>query len=77
MKHTEVESSNIFSIGYNSSDHTMEVTFRKRDGSAGVTYSYSPISQDGHKAIMNAESKGKFFNEHIKNNPMIGFKKIS
>lgn len=77
MKHTEVESSNIFSIGYNPKKNTMEITFRKRDKTPGKTYSYNPVSPEGYREIMTAESKGKFFNTHIKNNSMINVKEIS
>lgn len=75
MKHIKVESSNIYSIGHEGS--TLEITFKNKAGEPGATYAYTPVSFDGYKAFFNAESKGKFFAQYIKDNPQISFVKLS
>ena len=61
MEREHVESSNIESIGYDWKTRTLEVEFK-----GGKVYQYKSFPKRTHKALMEAESKGKFFNEFIK-----------
>lgn len=65
-KFTSVESSNIDSIYY---EKGLYVKFK----TSGL-YFYKDVSQELYLDLMNAESKGKFFNTHIK--PKFGFEKV-
>lgn len=55
----QVKSSNIHAIGW--ADGKLTVQFKN-----GTSYSYSGVPADTHKKLMDAESVGKHFNEHIK-----------
>lgn len=66
IKRRKVESSNIKSIGYEPSISTLVVKFH-----TGDLWSYKPITAQGFNAFMLSESKGKFFNQNIKNDPNI------
>lgn len=66
MKRTELESGHIHSIGYEEDTFTLEIQFRKKDGSPGPVYQYNPITKQGYKLLMNSSSKGSFFEKNIK-----------
>jgi len=58
---TLVESSLLSSIGY-SSDQTLELKFR-----SGVTYRYFAVPEMVVEEFIAAESKGAYFNRHVRN----------
>lgn len=68
-----VESSNIESLGYDHPTRTMVVVFKGKNKSA---YAYHPVTQGGFHNLRLAESIGKHFNEHFKNNDRITTLKI-
>lgn len=72
MTRTSVDSSNIKSVGYDSSNQTLEVEFKN-----GKTYQYSPIPVDIHRFLMEANSKGAFFHSNIRNNPAFKVEVVS
>jgi KTSC domain len=57
---TLVESSLLSSIEY-SSDHTLDLRFR-----SGVTYRYFAVPQTVVEGFIAAESKGTYFNRHVR-----------
>lgn len=59
---TKVESSNIDAIGYDYQEEILIVRFN-----SGATYEYYGVPEAMYKAIMDADSKGKFLNKNIKN----------
>lgn len=61
MTRTPVSSSNLASIGYDSSSQTLEVEFLK----SGV-YQYSGVSQSTYSGLMAASSHGEYFDANIK-----------
>ncbi len=61
MERTPVTSESIRSIGYDSDSQTLEVEFNY-----GSVYQYAGVSQGEHEGMMNADSKGKYFNANIK-----------
>jgi hypothetical protein len=62
MERTPVSSSNIGAIGYEAETQILEIEFIN-----GRVYQYSGVSIDEYEAMMNADSKGKYFNANIKN----------
>lgn len=60
MNLTPVQSSNIRAVGYDAATQTLHVQFP-----SGV-YEVSDVTQDQYDAFMQAESKGKHYNEHFK-----------
>jgi hypothetical protein len=62
MERITVQSSNIISIGYDSTSSTLEVEFT----SSGV-YQYFGVPENVYQDLMNASSKGKYFAQNIKN----------
>ena len=70
IAHTPVESSQIASVGHDPSTNTLSVTFKR-----GATYQYPDVSANTAAAFMKAESKGKFFGQHIKALPFKKFAK--
>ena len=72
MNRTKVEgSSRIASIGYDYDSLTLEIEFQK-----GGIYQYWPISPSGWDSFLRSKSKGTFFEQHIKNNKGINYKKL-
>ena len=56
-----VDSSVIKSVGYRNG--TLEIEFK-----SGRVYRYFGVSERTHSRLMDAPSKGAFFNAHIRNN---------
>ena len=61
MIRTPVSSSNISSIGYDSSTSTPEVAFN-----SGGVYQYYNVPDNEYFALMNASSHGSYLAKHIK-----------
>ncbi len=57
-----VSSSNVCSIGYDTSTQTLEVEFH-----SGGVYQYYGVPDHMHAQFMQASSKGKFLHYYIKN----------
>ena len=70
MDREPVASSNIRSIGYNSSDQVLEIEFN--DGSV---YHYFGVPQFEYQGLMTASSHGTYLAKNIKNK--YTYKKIS
>jgi len=58
---TQVESSNLASIGYNSETKILEVEFCE-----GSIYHYYNVPQREYEGLLNAESHGKYLDMHVK-----------
>lgn len=61
MKRIEVNSSLIAVIGYDSSNHTLEIEFK-----SGAIWWYFIVSQDTYDELMAAKSVGTYFLKEIK-----------
>jgi hypothetical protein len=61
IKHIPVSSSNISSIGYSELESILEIAFLNRS-----VYRYFEIPKYLYEGLMNANSHGKFLNDHIK-----------
>lgn len=64
-----VESSNLVAIGYHRQTQTLRIIFQE-----GRAYDYPLVPESEFKGLMEAESKGKFFNSRIK--PMYGHRTV-
>ena len=62
MQRTPVSSSNLRSIGYEPETSTLEVEFN-----TGSVYQYHGVPQEVFDFLMEAGSKGTYFNANIKN----------
>jgi len=62
MERVYVSSSNIRSIGYDAESLTLEIEFN-----SGAVYQYQGVPQAEYDVLMNAGSKGTYFNANIKN----------
>jgi len=62
MIRQSVSSSNLRSVGYDSSIETLEIEFH-----SGSIYQYSNVPNTVHSALMVASSHGQYFDAHIKN----------
>jgi len=74
----DVDSSNIDRIGYFEKAKVLFVQFlnsERRDGSNEI-YCYYPFSKASFKKFTKAESKGKWFYEHVKDNPKLTVAKV-
>lgn len=56
-----VGSSNIEAIGYDDWEHRLTVKFK-----SGLVYSYQAVEKDTYDELMNAESKGRYFAQNIR-----------
>jgi hypothetical protein len=63
MKMRPVESSNLDAVGW--SDGMLTVRFR-----SGSVYSYAGVPRGVYQRLLHAESKGRFFSAHIRNQYM-------
>ena len=61
MKRIPVRSSVIRSVGYDSKNSTLEVEFMTR-----LVYHYLQVPRTKFKALLEASSKGRYFNYNIK-----------
>ena len=62
MEKQHVSSSTVISIGYDSQTQTLEIDF-----GSGRVYQYYGVPDHVHEEIMQASSKGQFFNTYIRN----------
>lgn len=60
------KSSVIKSLTYNENRNDLTVTFK-----SNKLYVYTPVSNEFFNKLTNAESKGRFFNKHIKDNEVL------
>jgi len=61
MERTSVSSKNISAIGYDPDTQILEIEFLN-----GSVYEYSSVPPSEYVGLMNADSKGKYFNANIK-----------
>lgn len=61
MARVQVESSNLASVGYDHDTATLEIKFH-----SGAIYQYSGVPQDIYESLINAGSKGAYFNNYVK-----------
>ena len=61
MDRTPVQSSNLASVGYDSDNMVLEIEFLK-----GGIYQYSNVAEQIYNDLINASSKGKYFDQNIK-----------
>ena len=62
MDKQHVSSSTVVSIGYDARTRTLEIEF-----GSGRVYQYYEVPDRMHAEIMQAPSKGRFFNTYIRN----------
>lgn len=61
MHHVDVPSTTIASVGYDPDSLILEIKF-----TTGKLYQYFDVPPAIHSGLMNSDSKGKFFNAHIR-----------
>lgn len=61
MERTRVSSSNLKSVGYDENSLTLEIEFH-----SGSVYQYYSVPLSVYNSLMNASSKGSYFDSHIK-----------
>lgn len=61
MDRVPVESSTLASVGYDATNLMLELEFR-----SGEVYQYSAVPHRFYRELLDAESKGSFFNRHIR-----------
>ena len=61
MDRAPVSSSNIHSVGYDSSSMTLEIEFR-----SGGVYQYFEVPESVYEELLHASSKGSYFHQHVK-----------
>jgi hypothetical protein len=62
MDRVSVESATLASVGYDQGTLVLELEFR-----SGEIYQYLAVPPSIHRTLLNAESKGQFFNRSIRN----------
>lgn len=62
-----VESSQIHSIGHDAASNTLAIRFKNYKGEPSSLYHYDNFSAADFDAFRSAESIGKHFGQHIKN----------
>lgn len=62
MDHTKVESTNLESVSYDTDSNSLEIKFKK----TGATYTYKNVNEQEYNELMQAKSKGKYFNRVLK-----------
>jgi hypothetical protein len=61
MRCSALESSALFAVGYDAETQLLCVEFR-----SGAVYDYLGVPQDIHAGLLNAPSKGRYFNRVIR-----------
>lgn len=62
MNRTPVSSSNLRSVGYDSSQNVLEIEFH-----GGRVYQYTGVPESIFRGLMGAASHGKYFHRNIEN----------
>jgi hypothetical protein len=62
MDRVFITSSNLRSLGYDAESSTLEVEFN-----SGAVYQFQGVPQAEWESLLNAGSKGRYFNANIKN----------
>ncbi len=62
MNRLPVDSSNLHSVGYDSSTMTLEIEFK-----SGGIYQYYGVPKEVYEQLLAASSLGKFFHANIRN----------
>jgi hypothetical protein len=63
MKREPVSSSSLVSVGYDTNRHILEVEFIH-----GAVYQYFDVPLSAYQALLNADSRGRYFNANIREN---------
>lgn len=66
MERQQITSSNISSVGYDSSSMTLEIEFHD-----GATYQYSNVPQHVCDGIIADESPGRYFHKNIRDKYLV------
>lgn len=61
MKRSPVNSSNVLSVGYDTTTSTMEVEFKN-----GEVYQYYEVPERIYQNLINAASVGKYLDQNVK-----------
>jgi hypothetical protein len=61
IKRVPVESTALATVGYSKRLHALEIEFRN-----GAIYRYLEVAPDVYKALVNARSKARFYDENIR-----------
>ena len=69
MNWKAVESSQISEVGYDADSKTLGIRFKPGKRSPASEYHYENVPAEVHNHLVNAESVGRHFGEHIKSNP--------
>jgi hypothetical protein len=70
--HYDINSTHIKSVFYDQQNLKLKVNF-----SNGSVYEYYPFYENQLKSLNESQSKGLWFNENVKKNKSIRFKKIN
>jgi hypothetical protein len=62
MQRNPVSSSNLASVGYDASNHTLEIEFN-----SGRIYQYFDVPEHIHQELISAGSIGSYFSQSIRN----------
>jgi hypothetical protein len=63
MERTKVTSSQLSAVGYDPDKRVLEIEFIK-----GAVYQYRGVPEKRYTELMDAPSKGSYFNQNIKSN---------
>jgi hypothetical protein len=66
LEDNQVESSNIFAVGYDADDRTLYVQFEDGKGNPGAVYKYLDVPLEVYTQFFSAASKGKYFHKYVK-----------
>ena len=62
MERIPIASTSLASVGYDAETQTLEVEFN-----TGRVYQYYSVPEQEHPGLLNADSKGTYFNANIRN----------
>lgn len=62
MNRQPVDSSNLAAVGYDKENEILEIEFNH-----GGIYQYNDVPKNEYKALMSADSHGKYFSANIRN----------
>lgn len=61
MKREQVSSSLVASVGYDPDEEVLEVELQN-----GRVYQYRDVPEDTYRGLVNADSIGRYFNQHVR-----------
>lgn len=75
-KFIEVDSSHVEAVAHSSNNDDMERNTMQVRFKGGKVFEYSPITEEGYRAMLDSESIGQYLHRNVKNNSNVDYREL-